>query len=470
MTSRACSNVDANNVLSVSRSFAEFVCRLRYEDLSEKVRTAAYSAIADTIGVILAARDEPVSICVQRHARGEQGQSTVLGTDIKTSAAVAALANGAMAHAHDYDDSNYSMLGHASSPVLPAILALADELPISGEEFILGYILGVEIESKLGLMATFVHNARGWHTTSTLGTFGATAACARVMGLDVETTAHALSIAASLACGIRQNFGSMTKPLHAGIAAKNGVTAAKLAQVGVTASPAAIEGEEGFLDLFNAPGDVDIEGILNMLGDPFEVELIVPKQYSCCALAHPALDILLGEENEIRPSHQEVKEIRCETSIHALNLMRYHAPRDDLEARFSIEYCLAAAYLDRELGPAQFAPGQLDRSDIKDLMSRVSVVLHPDQDTKEKFEKLYVKGEAVTHLTITYTSGEVFKGEAAVAKGDPSMPLSIDEIRKKFENCVSPHIRSNAGHQIWESIFSIPAMDRVVPATIFGKI
>lgn len=469
MNIRDCSNVDASSAMSVSRRFAEFVCELTYEDLPEDVKTAAKRTIADTVGVILAAKNEPVSFCVQQFAKGEKGQSTVLGTEIKTNAATAALANGTMAHAHDYDDSNYSMLGHASSPVLPAIMALADEIPVSGVEFMLGYILGVEIECKLGLMATFEHNARGWHTTSTLGTFGATAACARVMGLDVESTAHALSIAASMACGVRQNFGSMTKPLHAGIAAKNGVTAAKLARAGVTANPAAIEGEEGFLDLFDASGKADLESVLNKLGDPFEVQLIVPKRYSCCALVHPALDILLDAENDTRHDHQEVKEIRCETSFHALNLMRYHAPINDLEARFSIEYCLAAAYIDRELGPAQFAPGQLDRTDIQDLMSRVSVVLHPDQDTKEKFEKLYVKGMAVTQLSITYNSGEVFKGEAAVAKGDPSIPLCIDEIRKKFDNCVSPHIRSNVGHQIWESIFSLPEIDRVVPALIFGK-
>lgn len=469
MNGRVFSDVGGISSLSVSRRLAEFVCELRFENLSENVRTAAKRAIADTVGVILAAKNEPVAHCVLKFARGEKGQSTVLGTDIKTNAAAAALANGAMAHAHDYDDSNYSMLGHASSPVLPAILALADETPVSGAEFMLGYVLGVEVESKLGLMATFQHNARGWHTTSTLGTFGATAACARVLGLDAESTAHALSIAASMACGVRQNFGSMTKPLHAGIAAKNGVTAAKLARAGITASHAAIEGREGFLDLFDASSEVDLESVLNMLGEPFEVELIVPKRYSCCALVHPALDIMLGEEKDAGHDYREVKQIRCETSIHALNLMRYHAPRDDLEARFSIEYCLAAAYIDRELGPAQFAPDQLDRSDIQDLMARVSVVLHPDQDTKEKFESLYVKGQAVTQLSVTYTSGEVFKGDATVAKGDPSIPLSIDEMRKKFDNCVSPHVRSNVGHQIWESIFSLSAMDRVVPASIFGK-
>ena len=227
----------------------------------------------------------------------EQGGSTeasVFGHGFGAPAGEAALVNGTSAHALDFDDVNMSMRGHPSVPLLPAVLALGEKIGSSGRELIDAFVLGFEVECKLGRVIGAAHYALGWHATSTLGTLGAAAACARLLRLDMERTQIALGIAASLASGVRQNFGTMTKPLHAGWAARNGVIAATLADRGFTADSAAIEGESGLLHAASGGARLNSRALAS-LGDPWEIVSpgIGVKLYPCCYATHRAIDAAL---------------------------------------------------------------------------------------------------------------------------------------------------------------------------------
>src|SRR5438874_10038705 len=215
----------------------------------DHARQAAARALVDTVGVMLAGASEPCARSVQDIVAQESSgrQCTVLGTPQRASATGAALANGTAAHAHDYDDMCFVSLAHPSAPLVAAGLAVAELAGATGRALLEAYVVGFEIEARLGRAMNPRHYQRGWHCTSTLGTMGAAAAASRLLGLQIVQTGHALAIAASEASGLKENFGSMVKPLHAGLAARNGVVAARLAASGMTASASAPDGPQGFL-------------------------------------------------------------------------------------------------------------------------------------------------------------------------------------------------------------------------------
>src|SRR5262245_23064445 len=221
----------ATTTKSVTASIAEFVSGGRP---TANARARAAQAVCDTVGVILAGVREPASQTMRAVIdRGPHGTSRILGTPERASAPDAALANGVAAHALDYDDMCFVSLAHPSCALVPAVLAAAELAHASGRAALEGYVVGFELECRLGTVMNPRHyHERGWHCTSSIGTMGAAAAAARVLGLDAGATVHALGIAASSACGLKENIGSMVKPLHAGLAARHGVLAARLAQQG----------------------------------------------------------------------------------------------------------------------------------------------------------------------------------------------------------------------------------------------
>ena len=257
-------------------------------------RDAAARAVLDTIGVVLAGASEPAARAVQRVVMDSQGPCTILGLAASAGAGDAALANGTAAHALDYDDMCFVSLAHPSAPLVAAALAAAETAGASGRSLLDAYVVGFEIEARLGRAMNPRHYQRGWHCTSTIGTIGAAAAAARLLGLDAKAAGHALAIAASEASGLKENFGTMVKPLHAGLAARNGVLAAQLAAAGMTASAAAIDGPQGFLAAMDSAQPA-LDEIAADLGSRWEIldTGITVKLYPSCAGTHPALDALL---------------------------------------------------------------------------------------------------------------------------------------------------------------------------------
>src|SRR5437667_9684600 len=231
-------------------------------------RHAAARALLDTIGVMLAGASESAAASVQQVVAQESSglQCSVLGTGLRTSATNAALANGTAAHAHDYDDMCFVSLAHPSAPLVAAALAVAELDGRPGRGLLDAYVVGFELEARLGRAMNPRHYQRGWHCTSTIGTIGAAAAAARLLDLDEAAAGHALAIAASEACGLKENFGTMVKPLHAGLAARNGVLAALLGRAGMTAAAGALIGPQGFVKAMDGERAPSVDELCAELG------------------------------------------------------------------------------------------------------------------------------------------------------------------------------------------------------------
>jgi len=258
-------------------------------------RRRAAAAVLDTVGVMLAGASEPAARIVQTVAVEEgRGDCGIVGTALRASASHAALANGTAAHALDYDDMCFVSLAHPSAPLVAAAIAAAEAAGASGAALLDGYVVGFEVEGRLGRVMNPAHYERGWHCTSTIGTVGAAAAVARILGLDVPAIGHAIAIAASEASGLKENFGTMVKPLHAGLAARNAILAARLAAAGLTASAHALDGAQGFLAAMDS-ATRSLDDAIADLGARWEIvdTGITVKLYPSCAGTHPSLDAVL---------------------------------------------------------------------------------------------------------------------------------------------------------------------------------
>src|SRR5262245_57823770 len=299
-------------------------------------RAVATRAVLDTIGVALAGVGEPAARIVQRVVTpGASGPCAVLGTHARASADAAALANGTAAHALDFDDMCFVSLAHPSAPLVAAALAAAELADASGRALLDAYVVGFEIEGRLGRTMNPRHYERGWHCTSTLGTIGAAAASARLLGLDVDATARALAIAASEVSGLKENFGTMVKPLHAGLAARNGVLAAQLAQAGMTASRDAITGAQGLLVATSSERDrAALEEAIGDLRTRWEIceTGITVKLYPSCAATHPMLDVLLDMKREHGFTADDIDAIDVGVDPITPTVLIYDRPATGLEA------------------------------------------------------------------------------------------------------------------------------------------
>ncbi|WP_454690582.1 MmgE/PrpD family protein [Achromobacter aloeverae] len=446
--------MEPDPILPVTKTLAEFVADLAWHKLPPAVQEEGRLAIADTIGGALAAVNEPAARAVMAIVEGETGPSAIWGTALRTTPRNAALVNGAMAHAHDIDDTNPSMRGHPSCPVVPAIFALAAKTGASGQELVTAYVAGVEIATKLGRAVNMPHYNKGWHTTLTLGTLGAAAACARLLGLDAERTAIALAIAGSRAGGLVANFGTMTKPTHSGFAAEGGVTAALLAQAGTTANPAALECKNGFFDLFAGLDQVQPALALEALNERFD--LVDPgniyKQYPTCSLTHCAIDMLLDgvAEGAIKPD--QIASIDCGVGYRCVSTLPYHDARTGLEGKFSMEYCLAAALVHGQVTFAEFEDEKVRSPAIAAMQRKINLYTHPELTTPESVPYDF------TDIVIKHQDGTVFHGREQKAKGDPAKRWTLQQFKDKFVRCAAGGMGAEAAARLWDDLHRLDAL------------
>jgi 2-methylcitrate dehydratase PrpD len=340
----------------------------------------------------------------------------------------AALANGVAAHALDYDDMCFVSLAHPSCALVPAILAAAEIMHAPGGLVLDAYVIGFELECRLGAVMNPRHyHERGWHCTSTIGTLGTAAAVARVMGLDAAQTCHALGIAASAASGVKENMGSMVKPLHAGMAARNGLMAARLASRGFESSSAALDGPQGFLAAMDSQHLV-LDPAAADLGVRWEIleSGITVKLYPSCAATHPPLDALLDLKRETGFTHEQVEAIDIEVDSMTPRLLLYDRPTTGLEAKFSMPFCAAIAVVHGHPGIETFEPRVIDDRAVRGLMPRVHLRANPSFDAAAPLSRAQV--------TITLRDGRRLTRAADGARGYPGR-LSSDELASKFESC-----------------------------------
>lgn len=434
--------------------------------LAAPVLEALKLATLDSIGVILAGSSQPISRTVVQTFAGVSGgpAATILCQPPgSTTMTAAALANGTMAHACDYDDASFSMWGHATAPVLPAALAAAETRDLPGRDFLAALALGLEVEKAMGLAAQPEHYTLGWHPTATLGVFGAAAGAAKALGLTREKIAAALGIAASRSAGIRANVGTMVKPLHAGFAARDGLEAALLASAGVHPSPTALEGPDGFFQAY-APGHGDLERVADGLGNPFEVLSpgLVYKLYPCCGDLHASIEALLALRTEHRLGPDDVRRIRCGVTLLAANNAPYRDPQTPLEAKFSQEYVLAAALVRGRLGLDEFTTAAIRDPAIRTVLSRVEVVPAPELAGPDS-----VSFASPAMLSIETRDGRVLRGEVRQMRGHPANPLSATDLREKFMSCAADVlgvVRSRAVRALVMKLDELPSIRELVAA------
>jgi 2-methylcitrate dehydratase PrpD len=440
--------------IRATSAIAEFVVKSRFEECPAEAVDAARRAILDTLGVMLAGSIETPARIVQRVAAAEGGAplATVVGTGRRTGAVWAALANGTAAHALDFDDTNFGMMGHPSAPVLSATLAAAELALADGRSLVHAFLLGFEVETTFAEVLNPGHYHHGWHATCTLGTLGAAAAAARLLGLDAAQTRMALAVAASQSSGLKENFGTMTKPFHAGHAARSGVLSALLAREGWTASEQALEGPQGFLAVLGA-GHLRPERLAT-LGDPWKILTtgVAVKPYPSCACTHSIIDSAreLRERHSLRPG--DIAEVTVGVHASVPNILIHGNPRTGLEAKFSGEFAAAAALVEKRLGIQTFTDDKVQDPAIRALLPRVRVVVDPE-----------IPGDLERHMwsrvRVRLTDGRTLEIGPRQVPGHPGNPLGANQLREKFEGCAALVLtpeRTQAAREMVESLDTCP--------------
>jgi 2-methylcitrate dehydratase PrpD len=420
-------------------------------------RAAAARAFLDTIGVTLAGAAEPVARIVQRAIAADGlGPCHVVGTSMCASAANAALANGTAAHAHDFDDMCFVSLAHPSAPLVAAALAAGETAHASGAALLDAYVAGFELEARLGRAMNPRHYQRGWHCTSTLGTIGAAAAASRLLGLDANRTDHALAIAASEASGLKENFGSMVKPLHAGLAARNGILAAQLARDGLTASLSAIDGPQGFLAAMDS-ASVTLDPFVDDLGSRWEIldTGITVKLYPSCAATHPSLDALLDLSRRERIRPEEIAAVDIGVDAITPTVLLYDRPSNALEAKFSMPFCAAAALVDGHVGLDTFDDAKMQTPSIVAMQSRVTMRVESTLDPS-------APPLTQARVTIVLRDGRTVTASADGARGYPERPAGDGELDLKFVSCAM-RVISEADAR--DALDRVRALDRAACVT-----
>ncbi len=432
---------------------------LSYESLPSDAVHWAKVGILDYLGVTMAGSSEPAAriACDAVTEPGAAGPSTIFGRPIRVMPLDAALVNGTASHALDFDDISNTMGGHPSAPVLSALFAAADERGASGRDFIAAYVAGFEVETKIARGVNFHHYTKGWHPTATLGVFGSAAACARLLGLGASETATAIAIAASSASGIKANFGTMTKPLHVGQCARSGLFAAKLASRGFTASPEAFEHKHGFLDVFNGPGTYEVSRIFDRWAAPLDIVRpgIAIKQYPCCGSIHPALDAMLTivRGNDLPP--ERVGKIRAWLHPRRLQHTNRQWPNSSLDAKFSLQYCLARAVIDRRIVMNQFEGNAFSEPQVQKLLGLIEVMPYT---TAQFAEDNHFGGE----VEVLTRDGKTLRAKMEQSVGRTSDdPLPAPLLRAKFVDCSSGVLTHETIEQLYSSVDGFEGLNDV---------
>src|SRR4030042_531652 len=340
--------------MQVTERLARYAIETSYRSFPKEVVHQAKRCFLDLLGVALGGAKQPLTRILLKTVKdfGGRPQATILGHGLKTNVMNAALVNGAMAHALDYDDTHSGSLGHPSAPLIPAVLAAAEGKGLSGKSALEAFILGFEVETRIGLGMGMKHYDRGWHATSTFGRFGAAVAAGKLLGLSPEEMKIALGLAGTQAAGLRLVFGTMSKPFHPGKCAFDGVLSAILAQRGFTCAPDIIEGKKGYFEVL---GDgSQLEPMVKNLGKKYQVLNNTFKPYAACLLTHPTIDAVIDLRNKYGLNPEDVEGIKCDVGHFCLDSAGQMEHKTGLAGKFSTYYCAALALAEGAAGEDMF--------------------------------------------------------------------------------------------------------------------
>jgi 2-methylcitrate dehydratase PrpD len=424
----------------LTAEIVQFLTDADISDVPEGVLDRAKRSLLDGLGLAVAGSRSEGAVIVRKTLAGygcTLGEASVLGTAVRLPARFGAFANGVQIHADDFDDTQlavapdrvYGLLTHPTAPVLPVALALAERSGASGARLLMSYLLGVEIATKAAESIEPRHYDSGFHATATLGAIGAAASAVRALGLTGDTAARTLGIAASQAGGVREHFGTMTKPFHAGRAAESGVLAADLASQGFTAATDALEAPRGFFSA--AGGGYARDAIHGVLGNPwtFGSPGVSIKPHPSGSLTHPGMSAFMGlvREKDVRPG--DVERITVGTNRHMPNALIHHRPTTELEAKFSMEFCMAILLIERKAGLAEFTDEVVNRPDVQAMIERVDFGVDPDAEAAGY-------NTMTTHITVRLKTGQELRTSAAFGRGSPQNPMPDEELIDKFTGCL----------------------------------
>jgi 2-methylcitrate dehydratase PrpD len=449
--------------ITLLQTLAQHVLAFDKRQLTKGVIAQARTCILDAIGVTLAGYPEPCTQILLKTpgVATAPGPSLIFGSARRTSALDAALINGTASHALDFDDFSGIMGGHHSVPLVSTLLALAEERGGTGQDIVAAYVIGVEVEIRLARAVNFHHYDKGWHPTATLGVFGAAAAACHLMKLDHSKTTMALCIAASLASGLKANFGTMTKPLHIGQCCRNGLLAALLAEGGFDAATDAFEHTQGFLNVFNGPGTFDTVKLFENWGQPWEIEAksIGLKQFPCCGSTHPGINMALNLRREEKIDAADIA--RIEVMPHGRRLRHTNTPhpQTSLEAKFSVQYVVARALRYGVLrlkdfeGDAHFDP------EIMRLLDLTTASPHPDMadDAEEQWG---------AEVIVTLKDGRRLarRVDNLVGRGGDN-PMSSSELWDKFSDCAARSLPREQIAPLFERLETLEKITEIAQVT-----
>jgi 2-methylcitrate dehydratase PrpD len=441
--------------MSVTENIATFLSGCKPEDIPSAVIAPAKRHVIDTFGVAIGGtRAAPAKPLAQVFSRGKDGESFLWDGSGRTNAGDAAWINGTFAHALDFDDGGVALTPmHPSSPVLPAVWALCECADRSGQDALAAYILGLEVECKIASAISLEHYDHGWHATAVLGAIGAVTAASWLLGLTPEQIRTAIGIAASMTGGLRANFGTMTKPLHAGLAARNGIMAARLAQAGWSAHQSILETKKGFFHVFGCGRVGELK-----LGNPFHFESpgVSLKRFPSCSATHHCIEAMLALKQEHGLSADEIDSIHCGVNVISHQALRKEPQAATAEeARFSLHFTLSIILLEGSVELKHFAPTMLARDDVRALMQKVSVGVHPDLATLESKKRDF--GE----VAVTLKDGRKLSSRATRVRGRAPLFLSDADIDAKFLGCAEAALSAEKAHGLLAALRRLESQKRI---------
>lgn len=459
--------MDSSLTASLTEYVARFVVDTRPSAIPPEVMHLGKRSILDGLGLALAGNAAESGHIVRAYLKGlgipTRKGATVIGTGMKVPARFAAFANGIAIHADDYDDTQlavakdrvYGLLTHPTAPALPPVLALGETGNRSGLDVLTAYQIAVEAETKISEAINPRHYDHGFHSTATIGAITAAAGAARMMRLNVEQTRRAIGIGASQSAGLRENFGTMTKPFHPGRSAESGIVAAEFAKMGWTATPIVLEAGRGFFKA--AGGGYDPAAIEGKLGNPwtFQFPGVSIKPHPSGSLTHPGMGLMLDliRRHDIRP--EQVSKVKVGTNRHMPNALIHHRPTNELQAKFSMEFCMAILLLERKAGLAQFTDKVVNRPNVKKMIEKIDFGVHPEAEAAG-YEKM------TTIIDIELTDGRRIGGRADFGKGSPSNPMSDEELADKFRECAAwGRLPKARAEKIIDRVFSLEKLKSI---------
>jgi 2-methylcitrate dehydratase PrpD len=424
------------NAPPVTRLLAEFASTHPSRGWNDAVEREAQRTLMNWVGCAIGAARHPTleAALAAVMELAPSAQASVLGRGERVDMASAALLNGISSHTFDFDDTHLKTIIHPAGPVASAALALGEHIGASGRSLVDALVIGIDVACRVGNTIYPDHYDRGWHITGSTGMLGAAAACARLMGLDADRTTMALGIAASQPIGVREQFGSMTKPFHPGGAARAGLTAALMAKHGYTSSPRAIEAPRGLAQTYSTK--CDWSEITDELGQRFEISFNSYKPFACGIVIHPAIDgcVQLRNANGLRPEDIERVDLRVHSLV--LELTGKRAPSNGLQAKFSVYHACAAGIIFGQAGEEEFEDGIVARPDVIALRDRIQATVDP------------AIAEDAVDVTMKLSDGRVLHLFVPHAIGSLERPMSDDDLARKFHGLVDPVLGASQANEL----------------------